>query len=438
MKLSRKEKSKERYSSPELVISGRIFYKGRLVSGAVAIVDERIVKIGRALKGDVNLDFGDRIILPGFTDIHVHFREPGMEHKENFETGSKAGLRGGITTYFDMPNTRPPTDRFARIEEKKAIARRKSYSDFGLYALVSEHTEPCSVSNATACKIFMSASTESEEFGDYGKIGETLQKFQGKLIALHPEHKEFIRKTAVKGLLEHYQARKDAEIEAVKLLTHYSSNNFHLCHISVPRCIELIEKSEKITFESTPHHLLLNLKSGIDARYKVNPPLRTEEEQQTLYKAFQDGRIKILASDHAPHLPEEKENFEIAPSGMPGVETMIPLFIFLAKRGELALERIVSGGATNPSELVGLEKGKIEVGYYADLTIWEPTDVKEIRDKEVWSKCGWNPFSGWSAVFPSHVYLRGNLMLQDYEFVGARKGKYVEELSPGMEDDEKV
>ncbi|MCX8173936.1 MAG: dihydroorotase family protein [Thermoplasmata archaeon] len=431
MKLNRMVKSRERFSNPEMVISGRIFYGNKLVSGSIAIANERIIRIGKNLKGDLNLDFGDRIILPGFTDMHVHFREPGMEHKENFETGSRAGLRGGITTYFDMPNTKPPADSFRRIKEKIEIAGKRSYSDFGIYGLVSETTEPENISNADACKIFMGASTASEEFGDYRNLRETLRKFQDKVIAVHPEHKDFIRKTASRTLMEHYLARKDAEIEAVKLMVNYKDLKFHLCHISVPECLDLLAEPGRITFETTPHHLLLNLKSGSGARYKVNPPLRTEEEQGKIYRAFLDGKVKILASDHAPHLLEEKENFETAPSGMPGIETMIPLLILLAKRGEIPIERVVKTGATAPAALFSLKKGEIKEGYYADLTVWDPTDIREIKDKEVWSKCGWSPFSGWSAVFPSHVYLRGSLMVEDYEFVGGRVGRHVGGLQEG-------
>lgn len=428
MKLNRMVKLKERFSNPELVIEGRIFFKGKLVSGSIAIANERIVGIGKSLRGDERVDFGDKIILPGFTDIHVHFREPGMEHKENFETGSRAGLRGGITTYFDMPNTKPPANSFRRIEEKIGFAKKKSFSDFGIYGLVSETTEPNNVANADAYKIFMSASTESEEFRDYSMLKEVLEKFQDKVIAVHPEHKEFIRKITPKTLREHYLARKDAEIEAVKFMAKYNNFRFHFCHISTPEGLDLLENPGKITFESTPHHLLLNLKSGNDARYKVNPPLRTEDEQKKVYQAFLDGKIKILASDHAPHLLEEKENFETAPSGVPGIETMIPLFILLAKHGEIPLETVVTAGAVNPAALFSLKKGEIKEGYFADLTVWDPSEIREIKDKDIWSKCGWSPFSGREAIFPSHVFLRGTMMIEDYEFVGVKKGMHVCEL----------
>ncbi|MGB9636329.1 MAG: dihydroorotase, partial [Thermoplasmata archaeon] len=324
MKLSRMVKLKEKSSNHELVISGRIFYEGRLTYGSIAIDDGKIVKIGRSLKGIENLDYGERIILPGFVDIHVHFREPGMEHKENFETGSKAGLRGGITTYFEMPNTRPPADRYSRIEEKIRIAKSKSYSDFGIYALVSEKTDGKAIESADACKIFMSASTESEEFGDYAKIGEALRAHYGKVIAIHAEHKDFVKKTNAKNLWEHYLSRKNAEVECVKFLCKYKDTTFHLCHISDPASLLEIKNATNISFEGTPHHALLSLKSGTDARYKVNPPLRSEEEREEIYSALVSGRIKILASDHAPHIPEEKEKFEDAPAGMPGIETMIP------------------------------------------------------------------------------------------------------------------
>lgn len=431
MKLNRLVKSKEKFSNPELVISGRIFYKGKLTQGTIGISDGKIVAVGKNLKGIENIDFGDKIILPGFTDMHVHFREPGMEHKENFETGSIAGLRGGITTYFDMPNTKPATDNYARIERKIELAKSRSYSDFGLYALLTDGTTRENVKNADAYKIFMSTSTETEDFGEYSELGRILSTFDDAIIAVHAEHKKFVKDGNASTLYQHYLNRKNAENEAVKVIIPYAREGVHVCHISDPESLNLLEVvAQKITYETTPHHMLLNVKSHRGMLCKVNPPLRTEEEQKKIFDAFAAGKIKMLASDHAPHLEEEKQG-AVVPSGVPGVETMVPVLMYFCKYGRISIDTLVSAGAYNPAQLFGLAKGEIAEGMYADITVWDATAITEIKDKEIWSKCGWTPFTGFNAIFPQYVFLRGTLMIEDYELVGKRSGMHISELTMG-------
>ena len=204
------------------------------------------------------------------------------------------------------------------------------------------------------------------------------------------------------------------------------SCRLHICHVSAKESIPLVENGPNLTSEVTPHHLILDRDSKRGSHAKVNPPLRKREDRHALFKALQSGTFDIIASDHAPHtIDEKKEDFEYAPSGMPGVETMLPLMFHMVEEKHLSLSDLVKRVCVRPAEIFGVPKGKIAVGYDADLVVVDFSDCRMIKADQLHSKCGWTAYEGMPGVFPKKVFIRGQLMIDDGEQVGEAKGRDV-------------
>jgi dihydroorotase len=201
------------------------------------------------------------------------------------------------------------------------------------------------------------------------------------------------------------------------VLKEHKETKVHICHVSSAEGAALVSKSS-FTSEVTPHHLFFNIGADLGAKGKVNPPLRQEKDQDALWNALKSGAIDIMASDHAPHTLEEKEVFENAPSGMPGVETMLPLMLWRVKHNRFDLSRLVNAISERPAEIFGLKKGKIKAGYDADLIMVDMRKETEISEDELHSKCGWSAYDGLSVVFPKYTYLRGEIVIEDWELTG--------------------
>jgi dihydroorotase len=425
----------------ELVIEGNVFFDGRVRKLAFGIEDGIIVQIRKVIKGFRNMDFGDRLILPGAVDAHVHFREPGMTHKEDFLTGTTAAACGGVTTVLDMPNTRPPTIFRSDLEEKAALVRPKSCVDFGLFAGLVPKSMPDSTSPlAIGYKLYMGSTTGGLLVDDYSAIPAILTKASatGKPVAVHAEDESAIRLIGMRptDLLTYNDARPPAcESEAVrKFAGALQGAQGHVCHISSRQALEVLgnspgEMAPRITCEVTPHHLLLDAQedSSLGAFGKTNPPLRKREEREALWSAFLDGRINVLASDHAPHLEEEKDaSFWEAPAGVPGTETMLPLMMPLVKQGRLELPVLMDAVCANPAGIYGLESGRLAIGMPAHLAVFELGSSRPIKGKRLHSKCSWSQFEGKEAIFPKAVFLRGDQIVEDWEpVVSPGKGAFL-------------
>jgi dihydroorotase len=192
-----------------------------------------------------------------------------------------------------------------------------------------------------------------------------------------------------------------------------------ICHVSTKEGIKLLENLP-FTCEVTPHHLFLNSDSNIAAKGKVNPPLREDADQDALWNGLRNGTIDIIASDHAPHTMEEKENFASAPSGMPGTETLLPLMLFWVKQNKFELGRLVNAVCEKPGEIFGLNKGKLAEGYDADIIMVDMRKVSQIKGEKLHSKCAWTAFEGFNCVFPRYTFVRGELVVEDWELSGER------------------
>jgi len=425
----------------DLTIEGKAFINGVFDDCCIGIKDGKISAIKKVLKADTHFNFGKKLIIPAGVDIHVHFRDPGMTHKEDFKSGSLAAAFGGISCFFDMPNTIPQTTTVQTLSDKIITAGKKSFVDFGIYSginnnnleIIDELSKNCS-----GFKIYLGGSTNSPSI-DYKNIKDILQKISktNKPILFHAEdQKELIKhKGNEENIADHLRNRpsicEEISIKNIIDSTHGLNIKTHICHLSSIEGLELLKRRKKtITCGVTPHHLLLSIQNKIENQtfYKVNPPIRSEFDKEALFNAINEGIIDLIESDHAPHTIEEKEkDFNEAPSGMPGVETMLPLFLYLAKKEKVYLSRLISLTSEKPAELLGISKGRIEVGRDADLLIIDLRNEEKIKSENLHSKCGWTPFENWNAIFPSLVFVRGEKVIEANEIqVSQGFGKFAE------------
>ena len=415
-----------------------LFTNAKLIDGRIVdlrIDGEQIAAIEATLDPRADeqvIDADNRLLLPGAIDAHVHFREPGDPHKETWETGSRSAAAGGVTTVIDMPNTSPPTttgDAF----DTKAAAARKACIDYGINGGVTGDWEPDSLFDRPLCalgEVFLADST-----GDMGVAPddfETAVEYavdEGVTVTVHAEDETLFDDAARDGdaggtgreanadLWSAYRTA-DAEAEAVTYATEVgqeTGGDIHIAHTSTPEGIDAAVDGDA-TCEVCPHHLYLS-RDDLDelGTYgRMNPPLRSEDRREAVFERVADGTVDIVATDHAPHTREEKETgLWDAPSGVPGVETMLPLLLESARQGELSYERVVDLVAHNPADIFDLDsKGRIEPGCDADLVLVDPDNPLEIRGDDTHSKAGWTPFEGRQGVFPELTLVRGQVVYE--------------------------
>jgi dihydroorotase len=417
----------------ETVVEGNAYLLGEIKKCCIGIEDGKIKSIKKILKGDNHFDFGDKLILPAGIDAHVHFRDPGLTEKEDFESGTIQAAYGGISCVLDMPNTIPPTTSVEALLEKKRIVDPKAHIDFGIFAGVSNNSDIQGLSNyAAAFKIYLASTTGDLKIESYDELKGIFQGIRetGKTVCVHCEDQRLLDITRKpENLKEHLMGRPNAaEASAIDLvLKNNNDAKVHICHVSSSEGALLVSNSS-YTSEVTPHHLFFNIDSGLGAKGKVNPPLRQVPDQDALWDALRNGAIDILASDHAPHTLEEKESFLHAPSGMPGVETMLPLMLWRVKHNKFELARLINAISERPGEIFGINKGKIEPGYDADLIMVDMREEIKISEDDLHSKCGWSAYDGLLGVFPRFTFLRGEIVVEDWELVGdCGLGKIIED-----------
>ena len=301
----------------------------------------------------------------------------------------------GVTFVADMPNNKPLIVNDDSFKEKLNKIKGRAWIDYGLYAGVSKNL----VKEATLYKLYLSH--DNDIFVEYEELPDLLKKIKekGALLAIHAEEEKCIKREG--GTLEEYE--KNSPIE---------------CEI---KAVEKILKASKTSFGVTLHHILFSYKSRFkkDAMGKVNPPLRSEGERKNLYRMVMNGKIPVLESDHAPHTIEEKENFDDAKPGMPGVDALLPVMLYFVKIGRVKLKKLVRMVAENPARLMGIDKGSISVGRDADFIIVDFNNVGKVR---ALSKCGWSCYEGMNAIYPRYVWMRGEIVVEDGEIVGEPRG----------------
>lgn len=428
-----------------------VFKNGFLVSheeirrGDLVVSGGKIVDIVEHFNGDAAFvyDIQDRYLVPGIFDAHVHFRQPGSEEKENFETGSRAAVSSGVTTVFDMPNTHPPCVTAKILDAKRHLVQGKSFCNYGFFFGVTEDNfqEIQKVKNIAGLKYFMSHSTGDMGVSDMSILGKVFASFPELLVAVHAEDDFIIQENVLKygndiEPQEHSNIRSRlAAYNAVKNVLHLAKkyeHKVHICHVSCREELrEILKfKTSSVTFEVTPHHLFLTQEAYRKHRnyVKINPPLRDEEDLEELWAALQKGHVDIVASDHAPHLPYEKElKYHEVPSGVPGIETLVPLLLDSVNHGKFDLEDFVRLTSYGPARLFGVKgKGSLVVGMDADLVVLDMNFEREVQNDRLYTKCGWSPFHGWKLKgWPQMTMVNGKMVYRD--------GKVDENMRVGRE-----
>jgi len=401
------------------VVNGRVYTPQGLKAFDIWVKDGKIAALGGSHRADEELDARGMLVLPGAIDAHVHFRDPGQTWKEDWESGSIAAAAGGVTTVVDQPNNDPRTLDRRSFEAKLEEAKRKSLVDFCINGGPGKTKELMDLGITAIGEIFT-----------YDYTDDNLQKLlaevenAGALPTIHAEDGEVVREHA-EPLMTQMDADvwsrarpNSAEAVALQKVLGWLGKRAHICHLSTCQGLEQIVRARalgrKTTCEVSPHHLIFNRsdyrKHG--TFLKMNPPLRSSEDNAALWAALRSGAIDILASDHAPHLPEEKK-LEVweAPSGVPGVETMLPLMLTAVRSNLVSLDRLVDAIATRPAMIFGLKsKGSIETRKDADLVIVNPKKITKVSADRLHSRADWTPYQGRDAIFPQVVLIRGTVV----------------------------
>ncbi|MDB9535357.1 dihydroorotase [Dolichospermum planctonicum CS-1226] len=392
-----------------------ILPNGESMIGDVLTQGRQIVQLGQEITNAApthEIDARGLTLLPGVIDPQVHFREPGLEHKEDLFTASCACAKGGVTSFLEMPNTRPLTISQSALDDKLQRAASKCLVNYGFFIGATGDNLPdlLSASPTPGIKVFM-GSMHGQLLVSQEEVLEAIFAQGNRLIAVHAEDQarinqrkqEFagIKDPAIHSQIQDNQAALLATQLALKLSKKYQ-RRLHILHMSTAEEAELLrhDKPSWVTAEVTPQHLLLNTSAyaTIGSLAQMNPPLRSPHDNEVLWQALRDGIIDFIATDHAPHtLAEKAQTYPNTPSGMPGVETSLPLMLTAAMAGKCTVAQVVQWMSKAVAVAYGIpNKGEISPGYDADLVLVDLKNYREVKREEVLSKCGWSPFEGWN------------------------------------------
>ena len=411
--------------------------------GDVLVRDERIVEIAARISAtDVSreIDATGLVLLPGVIDPQVHFREPGLEHKEDLTTASRACAKGGVTSFLEMPNTVPLTITQAALDDKLDRAAQKSIVNYGFFIGATPANLPDILDASPACgiKIFM-GSAHGDLLVSTAEALEPIFAKGERLIAVHAEDQARINQRklefagskdpAVHSQIQDNQAALNATQLALGLSKKYH-RRLHILHLSTAEEVELLrqDKPAWVTAEVTPQHLVLNTDAyaTIGTLAQMNPPLRSHHDNAVLWAGLLDGTIDFIATDHAPHTLDEKaKGYPNTPSGMPGVETSLPIMLTQAVAGKCTIEQVSNWMSTAVAKAYDIpNKGVISIGYDADLVLVDVENYHLVERQDIVSKCGWSPFEGWNLTgYPVYTIVNGNIVYEKGEIRSDIKGK---------------
>ena len=403
---------------------------GHFLGGDVLIENGQIVQVASEITESSNIiDATGLTLLPGVIDPQVHFREPGLEHKEDLFTASCACAKGGVTSFLEMPNTRPLTTTQAALNDKLNRAAQKCLVNYGFFmgATAENLDDLRQAEPSCGIKIFMGSSHGALLVSQEEEI-EPIFATGNRLIAVHAEdqarilerRQQFagITDPAIHSQIQDEQAALNATQLALKLSKKYQ-RRLHILHLSTGIEAELLrrDKPEWVTAEVTPQHLLLNTETyaKVGTLAQMNPPLRSPENNDILWQALLDGVIDFIATDHAPHTLDEKaKEYPNSPSGMPGVETSLPLMLTQAVAGRCTVAQVSHWMSTAVAKAYQIpNKGAIAPGYDADLVLVDLDTYRPVKREELQTKCGWSPFEGWNlAGWPVFTIVGGQVVYE--------------------------
>ncbi|MBL6762101.1 MAG: dihydroorotase [PS1 clade bacterium] len=429
----------------DLIISGgTIAGPDGTTDGDIGIKDGRFAALGDLAGAEAaeTLDVSGLTVLPGVIDTQVHFREPGLEHKEDLQSGSLAAVMGGVTAVFEMPNTKPPTTNKEAIEDKVARGRNRMHCDFAFYVggtheNAAELPELERMEGICGVKVFMGSSTGNLLVPDDDGVGDILKNINRR-AAFHSEDEYRLRERrslAETGNVLTHPVWRDAEaaISSTRRLiklAREANQHIHVLHVTTEEEMQMLAANRDIvSVEVTPQHLTLvapDAYEEIGTFAQMNPPIREARHRAALWKALEQGIVDVIGSDHAPHTREEKaEAYPHSPAGMPGVQTLLPVMLDHMAAGKLSLEKLVTLTSLNAKKLFGLkEKGEIKIGNHADLTFVDLKRTETITEDWVAARCGWSPFTGRSIHgWPVGTMVRGTRVMWEGELTAPATGQ---------------
>jgi dihydroorotase len=430
-----------------------LLIRGGTVAGPNGIGEADVgVRAGRiAAIGNLSGDAAGEIfearglhVLPGVIDTQVHFREPGNEHKEDLESGSRAAVLGGVTAVFEMPNTNPPTTTRFALEDKLARAKGRMHCDYAFYVGATPQNvgalgELERAAGVAGVKAFLGSSTGTLLLDHDEDILAALMAGERRM-AVHSEDEARLRERfslAEKGKPAMHPVWRDAETarrstERVLSLARDAGRRLHVLHVTTADELPLLADARDFaTAEMSPQHLTLSAPEcyeRLGTYAQMNPPIRDETHREVLWKAVREGMIDVIGSDHAPHTREEKERvYPASPAGMPGVQTLVTLLLDHANAGRLSLARFVDLTSAGAQRVFGIAaKGRIAKAYDADFTIVDLKARRKIENSWIASKCGWTPFDGMTTTgWPVATIIRGQIVMRDGALVAAGTGEPV-------------
>ena len=427
-----------------IIKNGSCFIEGKLKKIDIGVLKGKISIIGELSKEKSNnlFDAQGLIILPGCMDTQVHFREPGSTNAEDLNSGSRAAIGGGITGVFEMPNTNPPTSTKKEFQNKLNLAKNRMYCNYAFYfgATPSNHSELADLNNLEGCcgvKLFVGSSTgnllvDKEE--DIEKVFESTSK----IVSVHSEDEEILnrrKKLRENGNVMSHPIWRNEEcaISSTRKIVKIAkrlNKNAHILHVTTKEEVDFLSQNKgNITFEITPQHLTFyapDCYEKLGTYAQMNPPIREKTHYERLWYAIRNNYNDTIGSDHAPHLIEDKEKeYPNSPSGMPGVQTLLPVMLNHVNNGKLKLEQLVKFLCENPVNIFQIKnKGYIKKDFDADFTIIDLNKKIEIKNENIESKCKWSPFHG--QIFkgtPVLTIINGEIKMKDGKILGDPSGK---------------
>jgi dihydroorotase len=408
---------------------------------SVLIEGDRIAAINPAIQTEADqvVDAEGLHLLPGVIDDQVHFREPGLTHKEDLYTASRACAKGGVTTFLEMPNTVPNTITQDRLEEKLQLASGKCLVNYGFYigATIDNLEELKTAHRTPGIKIFIGSST-GNMLVDKQQALEAIFAETSLPITAHCEDETTVqanteRLAGTTDVADHSRIRDhEAAIIATRRaidLAKRHGHRFHVLHVSTGAETELFADHQGlITAEVCPHHLFFNIDdyARLGTLVQMNPSIKTKEDNQLLWQALLDGKIQVIATDHAPHTWEEKQAaYPKSPSGLPAVENSLVLLLDQVNQGRCTVEQVVQWMSEAPARVWDIvNKGRIEVGYDADLVLVDMQKTAEIRNEQQQTKSGWSPWHGQQLTgWPVRTWVMGHEVFRDGQFDESQKGR---------------
>ncbi|MBD3228106.1 MAG: amidohydrolase family protein [Candidatus Lokiarchaeota archaeon] len=432
------------------LINGKIVKDNEIIDAGISIREGKIVKISKEpniFKADRTINLKNKIILPGMIDLHVHCRDLELSYKEDFYSATAAAIHGGVTTILDMPNTNPPSISVEILNKRKKMAEKKILCNIGFYSGLPNDLEK--VKELSKCGIFgikllLNNPMNAYEYHNKQILREIFNQCSkyGIKILVHPEFHSFIKKqnkdnkqkNTIQNFLEKHNEKN--EYLTIKKILKYCQDidcHLHFCHLSTSKDIDLISKFKqnkehklKISSEVTPHHLFLTQKMVFekDSLAKMLPPLRKKNNQKSLLEALKIGIIDVIATDHAPHsLDEKKQAFPDAPSGIPNLETTLPILLTQVNKDIMSIFEVCKFYSRIPARLFNLSnKGRVSEKFDADLVIIDPKAEYKINSSDFFSKAKFSPFDGLKCSGkPFMTIVQGEIKMKEDEVV-AEKG----------------